>query len=70
MWGFKVRGNSDYCPSIILLENIVCCYYLYACMATQVKVKLKGMSDAGIHCSPCRNIPALPNLLKKTQDNN
>lgn len=34
-------------------------------MAAQVEVKLKGMSDAGVHCSPCRNIPTLPDLLKR-----
>lgn len=39
-----------------------CDYYLYACMAAQVKVKLKGMSDAGVHCGSCRNISTLPNL--------
>lgn len=33
-------------------------------MTTQVEVKLEGMSDAGVHCSPCRNIPTLPNLSK------
>ena len=31
-------------------------------MAAQVEVKLKGMSDAGVHCSPCRNVATLPNL--------
>lgn len=31
-------------------------------MTTQVEVKLEGMSDAGVHCSPCRNVPTLPNL--------
>lgn len=39
-------------------------YYLYACMAAQVEVKLKGVSDTGVHCGPCRNIPTLPNLHK------
>lgn len=34
-------------------------------MAAQVEVKLKGMSDAGVHCSPCRNIPTLPNLSRE-----
>ena len=34
-------------------------------MAAQVEVKLKGMSDAGVHCRPCRNIPTLPNLSKE-----
>lgn len=34
-------------------------------MAAQVKVKLKRMSDAGIHCGPGRDIPTLPNLQKE-----
>lgn len=36
-------------------------------MATQVEVKLKRMSNAGVHCSPCRNIPTLPDL---SEENN
>lgn len=54
-------GNGNIFTKTLCL----CCHYLYACMAAQVEVKLKGMSDAGIHCSPCRNIPTLPNLSKE-----
>lgn len=37
-------------------------------MAAQVEVKLKGMSDAGVHCRPGRNISTLPNLLKEKKN--
>lgn len=31
-------------------------------MAAQIEVKFKGMSDAGIDCCPCRDVPTLSNL--------
>lgn len=43
------------------------CRYLYAGMAAQVEVKLKGMGDAGVHGSPCRNVATLPNLQKSRE---
>lgn len=35
-------------------------------MTAKVEVKLKGMSDAGVHRSPCRYVPTLTNLSMKT----
>lgn len=34
-------------------------------MAAQIEVKFKGMSDAGIYCCPCRDVPTLSNLFNK-----
>lgn len=31
-------------------------------MAAQIEVKFKRMSDAGIYCCPCRDVPTLSNL--------
>lgn len=31
-------------------------------MAAQIEVKFKGMSDTGIYCCPCRDVPTLSNL--------
>lgn len=45
--------------------------HLYTRMTAKVEVKLKRVSDAGVHCGPCRNVTTLPDLQEKTiQDHN
>ena len=36
--------------------------HLNACVTAQVEVKLKGVSNAGVHRGACWNITTLPNL--------
>lgn len=59
-WGHgNAKGERQY-------VSAVCCY-LYASMAAQVEVKLKGMGDAGVHGRPCRNVPTFANLSKERE---
>lgn len=39
--------------------------HLYTRVTAKVEVKLKRVSDAGVHCGPCRNVTTLPDLQKK-----